>query len=207
MPRRPRGPARPSAASADTPAAPLDDNFLDTLKGEFARVQQSANAPKPGEDLSHRAEVNRRLLQDFWEIHNQFDDVGSHLTIEPSQTLFATFAEFPDKWSFRENFDFGGVKTIELRDRTQGWVGFTLRFWFYNTNEGRPHFRGVFEWTDGETYHRVLGLDAHDEPGRALTMPASTTSTCAPCTTSCGTSSCAGTRRTWTGRRRRSSRT
>ncbi|HLY76261.1 MAG TPA: hypothetical protein VKT21_00050 [Thermoplasmata archaeon] len=159
MPRRARGSARVADAAevAAAPVAALDDNFLDTLKGEFARVQRSANAPKPGEDLSHRAEVNRRLLQDFWEIHNQFDDVGSHLTIEPSQTLFATFAEFPDKWSFRENFDFGAVKTIELRDRTQGWVGFTLRFWFYNTAEGRPHFRGVFEWTEGETYHRYSG--------------------------------------------------
>jgi hypothetical protein len=157
MPRRPRGPARAPSSATDVPAAPLDDNFLDTLKGEFARVQQAATAPKPGEDLSHRAEVNRRLLQDFWEIHNQFDDVGAHLMIEPSQTLFATFAEFPDKWAFRENFDFGGVKTIELRDRTQGWVGFTLRFWFYNTPEGRPHFRGVFEWTDGESYHRYSG--------------------------------------------------
>jgi hypothetical protein len=157
MPRRPRGHARTPAPAPDAPAAPLDDNFLDTLKGELARVQQAAIAPKPGEDLTHRAEVNRRLLQDFWEIHNQFDDVGAHLTIEPSQTLFATFAEFPDKWAFRENFDFGGVKTIELRDRTQGWVGFTLRFWFYNTDEGRPHFRGVFEWTDGESYHRYSG--------------------------------------------------
>ena len=156
MPRRPRSAARAPTA-ADSPAAPLDDNFLDTLKGEFARVQESANAPKPGEDMSHRAEVNRRLLQDFWEIHNQFDDAGAHLTIEPSQTLFALFAEYPDKWAFRDNFDFGGVKTIELRDRTQGWVGFTLRFWFYNTAEGRPHFRGVFEWTDGESYHRYSG--------------------------------------------------
>ena len=157
MPRRPRGPARAPPSAADIPATPLDDNFLDALKSELARVQQAAVAPKPGEDLSHRAEVNRRLLQDFWEIHNQFDDAGAHLVIEPSQTLFATFAEFPDKWAFRENFDFGGVKTIELLDRTQGWVGFTLRFWFYNTPEGRPHFRGVFEWTDGESYHRYSG--------------------------------------------------
>jgi hypothetical protein len=156
MARRARSAPRASVPD-ETPAPPADDNFIASLKSELVKVQQAASAPKSGEDLTHRAEINRRLLQDLWEIHNQFDDVGAHLTIEPGQTLFATFAEFPDKWSFRDNFDFGAVKTIELRDRTQGWVGFTLRFWFYNTTEGRPHFRGVFEWTDGESYHRYSG--------------------------------------------------
>ncbi len=158
MPRRAR--ATPSPAPSPTAAADPsgnDDSFLESLKGEFAKVQRSAAQPKPGEDLSRRAEVNRRLLQDLWEIHNQFDEAGAHFTIEPSQTLFATFAEYPDKWSFKENFDFGAVKTIELRDRTQGWVGFTLRFWYYASPEGRPHFRGVYEWTEGETYHRYSG--------------------------------------------------
>ena len=80
-----------------------------------------------------------------------------HLTIDPSQTLFATFIEYPTKWTFRDNFDFAGVKTIELADRAAGWVGFTLRFWYYRTPEGGNHLRGIFEWCEGESYHRYSG--------------------------------------------------
>ena len=134
-----------------------EDNFLVSLKGELAKAQKSTLIAQAGEDVSHRVEINKRLLQDLWEIHNQFDDIAALLTVEPSQTLFALFVEYPDKWSFKDSFDFGAVKTVELRDRTQGWVGFTLRFWYYTTNEGHPHFRGVFEWTEGESYHRYSG--------------------------------------------------
>ena len=104
-----------------------DDDFVSSLKTELTKTQEAASA-KTGEDLSARAEINRRLLQDLWEVHNQFEEVSVHLTIDPSQTLFATFAEYPTKWTFKENFDFGAVKTIELGDRASGWVGFTLRF-------------------------------------------------------------------------------
>ena len=95
----------------------------------MTKTQQAASA-KTGEDLSQRAEINRRLLQDLWEVHNQFEEVSVHLTIDPSQTLFATFVEYPTKWTFKEVFDFGSVKTIELADRATGWGGFTLRFWY-----------------------------------------------------------------------------
>jgi hypothetical protein len=156
MPRRRSKGAPAAEPNADGPIV-AEDNFLESLKGEFAKAQKTVLVAQAGEDLSHRAQINQRLLQDLWEIHNQFDDIGGHLTIEPSQTLFAVFAEFPDKWSFKDSFDFGGVRSIELRDRTQGWIGFTLRFWYYTTHEGRPHFRGVFEWTEGESYHRYSG--------------------------------------------------
>jgi hypothetical protein len=133
-----------------------EDDFVQSLKAELKRSQKSA-ADKGGEDFSHRAELNRRILQDLWEVHNQFEDAAVHLTIEPSQTLFATFTEYPTTWMFKEVFDFGAVKTIELKDRTQGWLPFTLRFWFYTTPEGAPRFRGIFEWSDGESYHRYTG--------------------------------------------------
>jgi hypothetical protein len=160
MPRRSKKVALP----VETPGEPetvttphmADDDFVSSLKTELARRQEAAGA-KTGEDLTHRASLNRRLLQDLWEVHNQFEDASVHLTIDPSQTLFATFVEYPTKWSFRENFDFGGVKTIELGDRAAGWVGFTLRFWYYRTSEGATHLRGIFEWCDGESYHRYSG--------------------------------------------------
>ena len=137
------------------PALPEDD-FVQSLRKELAQKQR-ASGEKTGEDLSHRTELNRRLLQDLWEVHNQFEEVSVHMTLEPAQTLFATFQEYPDKWGFKENFDFSGVKTIELRDRSQGWQGFTLRFWYYRTPEGKNHLRGIYEWCEGESYHRYTG--------------------------------------------------
>ncbi len=158
MPRR----ARRTSASAEEPEAPSatpaeDENFVASLRTELSKTQEVAQRKTAGEDLSHRAELNKRLLQDLWEVHNQFEQVGVHLAIDPSQSLFATFAEYPTSWTFKETFDFGSVRTIELGDRAQGWVGFTLRFWYYRTGEGRPRLRGIFEWCDGESYHRYSG--------------------------------------------------
>jgi hypothetical protein len=150
-------------ASVPTPGEPEtvtehlpEDDFVTSLKSELVRTQELAGA-KTGEDLTHRGELNKRLLQDLWEVHNQFEEVSVHLTVDPSQTLFATFVEYPTKWTFRENFDFGAVKTIELADRAAGWVGSALRFWYYRTPEGATHLRGIFEWCDGESYHRYSG--------------------------------------------------
>lgn len=156
MPKRNATPLSPPDPNTESIAPLPEDDFVASLKSELARSRKTS-AQVGGEDLSHRAELNRRLLQDLWEIHNQFEDAAIHLTVEPSQTLFATFVEYPTQWMFKESFDFGAVKTIELRDRTQGWVGFTLRFWYYSTPEGRPHLRSVFEWCDGESYHRYTG--------------------------------------------------
>ncbi|MCI4372331.1 MAG: hypothetical protein L3K02_01605 [Thermoplasmata archaeon] len=159
MPRR----ASRKLAEVPVPGEPesvtehlAEDDFVTSLKSELARTQKAAGE-NTGEDLTHRAELNKRLLQDLWEVHNQFEEVSVHLTIDPSQTLFATFVEYPTKWTFRDAFDFGAVKTIELADRAAGWVGFTLRFWYYRTPEGGNHLRGIFEWCEGESYHRYSG--------------------------------------------------
>jgi len=162
MPRRAARKAAPTPVAVPEPGVPpeepplADDDFVSQLKRELTRTQESAGA-KTGEDLTHRGELNKRLLQDLWEVHNQFEEISVHLTIDPSQTLFATFAEYPNKWTFKENFDFGAVKTVELADRAAGWVGFTLRFWYYRSPEGQARLRGIFEWCDGESYHRYSG--------------------------------------------------
>ncbi|MGI0130549.1 MAG: hypothetical protein ACREDE_04125 [Thermoplasmata archaeon] len=156
MARRARKAAPDPNPEVPVPQSKSDDDFVTSLKSELARTQQAASA-KGGEDLTHRAKLNQRLLQDLWEVHNQFEEIGVHLTIDPSQTLFATFVEYPTTWTFRESFDFGAVKTIELGDRASGWVGFTLRAWYYRTPEGKTHVRSIFEWCDGESYHRYSG--------------------------------------------------
>ena len=157
MARRARKAAPDPNPEVPVTGAKPEDDFVSSLKSELVRTQQAASARSVGEDLSHRAKLNQRLLQDLWEVHNQFEEIGVHLTIDPSQTLFATFVEYPTTWTFRENFDFGAVKTIELADRASGWVGFTLRSWYYRTPEGKTHLRSIFEWCDGESYHRYSG--------------------------------------------------
>jgi len=156
MARRARKPAPDPDPDVPVTESKPEDDFVSSLKSDLVRTQQAAGA-KTGEDLTHRAKINQRLLQDLWEVHNQFEDIGVHLTIDPSQTLFATFVEYPTTWTFRDNFDFGAVKTIELGDRASGWVGFTLRAWYYRTPEGKTHLRVIFEWCDGESYHRYSG--------------------------------------------------
>lgn len=151
-----RAPVDETRADLDAPAPLPEDDFVQSLRGELSKAQRTATTATQ-EDLSHRAEINRRLLQDCWEIHNQFEQISVHLSVEPSQTLFATFVEYPEKWSFRDNFDFGAVKAVELKDRAPGWVGFGLRFWYYRTDEGKPHLRGIYEWCEGESYHRYSG--------------------------------------------------
>ena len=160
MPRRVSKKAStvPTPGEPETIPHPLpDDDFVGSLKGELARTQAASEARSGGEDTSHRAELNKRLLQDLWEVHNQFEEVGVHLAVDPSQTLFATFVEYPTKWTFRESFDFGAVKTIEIGDRAAGWVGFTLRAWYYRAPDGKSRLRAIFEWCDGESYHRYSG--------------------------------------------------
>lgn len=157
MPRRStkRAPTR-SRKSASSPTA---DDFAAALGRDLGKVQAAVAAEERTEakDLGHRSDLNRRILQDLWEVHNRFEQVSVHLTLEPAATLFATFAEYPTQFTLRENFDFGALTSIELADRAQGWLGYGLRFWYYRDGEGRGRFRGIFEWTEGESYHRYAG--------------------------------------------------
>lgn len=156
MPVRRSRRARSSRAQL-APAHPSD--FAVSLKSELEKIQAAVVKEEKSEqkDVGHRAGINRRLLEDLWEVHNQFEGISVHLTLEPAATLFATFAEYPAQWSLKENFDFGGLTTIELADRAAGWVGYGLRFWYYRDADGRGRFRGIFEWTEGESYHRYSG--------------------------------------------------
>ncbi len=139
-----------------TAVALPEDDFLTSLRTEIVHARKQMTT-RSVEDPARRGSLNRRLLQDFWEVHNLFEDLSVHLTIEPAQTLFATFTEFPYKWAFKDTFDFPSVKAVELKDRTPGWLGSSLKAWYYATPEGRTHLRMIFEWCEGETYHKYTG--------------------------------------------------
>jgi hypothetical protein len=150
------GPSDPDDLQVKVPEHIGDEEFLSTLRNELVRTRSAALA-RVDENRQVRTEVVKRLLEDLWEIHNMFDEVNIHMTMEPTHTTFATFAEFPKKWSFKDGFDFASVSAMELKDRTPGWVGDTLRIWYYTTQEGKVHLRVIFEWCQGETYQRYSG--------------------------------------------------
>jgi hypothetical protein len=133
-----------------------DDEFLSALRSEIRRTGEAARS-KVEENQAQRVDLIRGLLKDFWVIHNMFDEVGIHMTMEPAYTSFATFSEFPTKWNFKDGFDFASLTSMELKDRTPGWVGDSLRLWYYTTQEGKTHLRVIFEWCEGETYQRYSG--------------------------------------------------
>jgi hypothetical protein len=154
---RKRGRLRKHQPPTDVATAPpSDDSFVQSLRTALEKTQVEVSS-KGEEDLLLRSRLNKRLIQDLWEVHVQFEGIGVHLAMEPVPTLFATFAEYPSVWSFRESFDFGRVTSLELGDRAPGWLGFTLKFWYYRSPEGEARFRGIYEWCDGESYHRYAG--------------------------------------------------
>ena len=157
MPKRKAAPPAPPANPDEVQPAPLaDDNFVVSLREELSRSQKSAGQ-KGGEDLVHRGELNKRLLQDLWEVHNQFEQISVHLTIEPSQTLFATFVEYPEKWAFRDSFDFGAVKTIELHGPDPAGSGSPSASGTYRTPEGASHLPGNLRVVRGRIVPRYTG--------------------------------------------------
>ncbi|MCL4325198.1 MAG: hypothetical protein M1144_07065 [Candidatus Thermoplasmatota archaeon] len=133
-----------------------DEEFLSSLRSEVERLRRETTE-KVDENKQLKIDTTRRLLQDLWEVHNMFDEVGIHMTIDPPHTSFALFDSFPDKWSFKQGYDFSALNSMELKDRTPGWVGDSLRMWYYTTQEGKTHLRMIFEWCEGETYQKYSG--------------------------------------------------
>jgi len=107
---------------------------------------------------TQRTELNKTLIEDFWRIWIRFNKITVHFTIEPEYSSFARFDEFPNAWSFKEDFDFTSVKGVSLTDRTQdqGRVGDSIKAWYYAV-DAKIHLRLVFEYCEGEHYYKYAG--------------------------------------------------
>ncbi len=105
-----------------------------------------------------KAAINKSIIENFWKIWLRFDKRKIHFTMEPSPSAFATFDEFPDKWSFRENFRFADVTSISLTDKTQdqGRTGDCLKAWYHPVGK-EIHFGLLFEYCEGEHYYKYSG--------------------------------------------------
>ncbi|RLF49055.1 MAG: hypothetical protein DRN20_03065 [Thermoplasmata archaeon] len=110
------------------------------------------------EQNTRKANINRTLIKDFWNIWLRFNKINIHMTMEPSHTAFAQFEEFPERWRFKPNFDFSAVNTIQLVDKTldQGRVGDSIKVRHYYVDKV-PHLRMVFEFCEGEHYYKYSG--------------------------------------------------
>jgi hypothetical protein len=82
------------------------------------------------------------------------------MTMEPTYSTFAQFEKdgFPDKWSFRPEFDLESVTNMQLIDRSQvqGRMGDSLKVWYYSV-DSTPHIRVVFDYCEGEHYYKYAG--------------------------------------------------
>ena len=106
-----------------------------------------------------RSELNRTIIEDFWRIWIQFNNVNIHFKMEPSHDKWVSrFEEFPDKWVVRKDFDFSRVWEISLVDitREQNRVGDSLKMLYYNTDSGE-RLKMIFQFSEGEKYDKYSG--------------------------------------------------
>ncbi len=111
-----------------------------------------------GERDSKLAEINQQFIKDFWRIWIRFEKINVHFSMKPEYSSFAKIKEFPEHWEFKENFDFTGVRTIRLMDKTQdeNRAGDTLLIDYY-TEEDNFKVGMFFEFCEGETYYKYSG--------------------------------------------------
>jgi hypothetical protein len=108
------------------------------------------------EQNTQKVGINKSLLDDFYRIWLRFNKINVHFTMLPESSTFAQFVVYPDQWSFKPDYDFGGVDNITLTDRTQGRVGDSLKAWYYSV-DSQTHFRMAFEYCEGEHYYKYAG--------------------------------------------------
>ncbi|HPP45287.1 MAG TPA: hypothetical protein PK446_05805 [Methanomassiliicoccaceae archaeon] len=107
---------------------------------------------------TQRGEINRTLIEDFAKINDRFQKIDVHLIMEPAKNVFSQPTSMPERYAMREDFDYAGVKNIQLVDRTQeqGRMGDSLKVWYYNDGL-TMRLRIVFEHSEGERYYKHAG--------------------------------------------------
>ena len=111
------------------------------------------------EQNNQKQVINKTLLEDLFRIWIRFNKINVHYSMVPDPqgpAAFATFAVYPEQWSFKPDYDFAGVDNLSLTDRTQTRVGDSLKAWYYSV-DSQTHFRMVFEFCEGEHYYKYAG--------------------------------------------------
>jgi hypothetical protein len=134
---------------ADDIFAELDEE-LDQMKTMIIEDIDKLNAQK--------TEITKSLIEYFWQVWIRFDRIKVHFSMDPNVQLFAIFKEYPEKWRFKDNFNFSDIDTIKITDKTQagGRLGDKLEARFYHVDKN-VHLRITFEYCDGEHYYKYSG--------------------------------------------------
>lgn len=135
----------------------MADDIFDQLDAELDSMR-SVIIEDMDKLNSQKTEITKKIVDFFWQIWIRFDRIKVHFTVDPGPQDFAIFTEYPDKWRFKENFNFAGVDTMSLTDKTQagGRIGDKIEARFYAIEKG-IHLRVVFEYCDGEHYYKYSG--------------------------------------------------
>ncbi len=135
------------------------DDWFAKLDAELERKTLAVSRDRD-ELHMQRTKINKALIEDLWNILNRFSKISVQMTMEPTYSTYAQFEKdgFPDKWSFRPEFDLESVTNMQLIDRSQvqGRMGDSLKVWYYSV-ESTPHIRMVFDYCEGEHYYKYAG--------------------------------------------------
>ena len=140
--------------------APADkDEWFAQLDAELQRKTEAIS--KDREEITYqKTNINKALIQDFWNIVNRFGKINVQLNMEPSYSEFAKFEQdkFPDVWKFNPAFDLEAVGAMQIVDMTQnqGRMGDSIKVWYYSV-DSTPHVRMVFVYCEGEHYYKYNG--------------------------------------------------
>ena len=134
------------------------EDWFEKLQGELEKKKEEILKDISTESKK-RSELNKSIIEDFWKIWIQFNNINVHFRMEPSHDKWVShFEEFPNKGVLRKDFDFSRVWEISLVDitREQNRVGDSLKVLYYNTDNGE-RLKMLFEFSEGEKYDKYSG--------------------------------------------------
>ncbi len=134
------------------------EDWFEKLQSELEKKREEVIKTISTESEKKR-DLNRAIIEDFWRIWIQFNNINVHFRMEPPHEKWVShFEVFPDKWVVKKNFDFASVREISLVDitREQNRVGDSLKVIYYSGDEGEK-IRMIFEFSEGEKYYKYSG--------------------------------------------------
>ncbi len=138
--------------------AATKEDWFEKLQGELEKKKEEILKDISTESTK-RSELNRNIIEDFWKIWIQFNNINVHFKMEPWYDKWIShFEEFPTKWIVKKDFDFSRVWKVSLVDitRDQDRIGDSLKIIYYNTDSGEK-LRMIFEFSEGEKYDKYSG--------------------------------------------------
>ena len=134
------------------------EDWYEKLQSELEKKKEEV-IKSISTESGKKKELNRAIIEDFWKVWIQFNNINVHFRMEPPHEKWVShFEVFPDKWVVNEDFDFASVREISLVDitREQNRVGDSLKVIYYNSDEGEM-IRMIFEFSEGEKYYKYSG--------------------------------------------------